>query len=371
MNKFNYYNPVQVTFGQGSFTQLNEVVGDRKVLLLTSKGFTKRGTVEQLKQQINSDIIIIDSIAPNPTIDELSFYYEKIIHQHFDVIVALGGGSVIDTAKVLSVYQESQSSFEPLKRLIKEGTEFEYKLRPIIAIPTTSGTSSEITPWATVWDNVNKKKYSLQLKDLWCELAIYDPLLTLSLSKELTIQTGLDALSHSFESLWNKNANYLSRDHAIQAAKEIIEVLPKLINDLSNIALRERLMYASLKAGLAFSNTQTAIAHAISYELTLRKEIPHGIACSITLPSIIKSIYGQEKNLDRALTEILGPLNENRLILLFNKLEVSLLFSNYGIQKEDLIKIKNGLVEIQRAQNSLVNTEVLFNELSSNISTLQ
>lgn len=367
MNNFTYYNPVNIVFGNGSFGKIPNIIGDRKVLLLTSQGFTKRGVVDKVKSLVKNVQFVIDKVPPNPTFKDLSQLYGEVKHNEIDAIVALGGGSVIDSAKVLSVYYSNQG-FNFIKELIKTGQGVGYKLIPIIAIPTTSGTSSEITPWATVWDTEEKKKYSLHLKDLWCETAIYDPCLTVTLPKEITIQTGLDALSHSFESLWNKNANFISRDHAIYAIKEILDVLPEIVNDLSNVELRERMMYATVKAGLSFSNTQTSIAHAISYYLTLNKGVPHGIACSITIPSIIRVIKGGDRNIDKSFVEIFGQVAVDKEIdNFFRKLNISLSLKDYGVNEVDITMIKDTLVNNQRAGNSIVNTQELLKLLGNTL----
>ena len=118
-------------------------------------------------------------------------------------------------------------------------------------------------------------------------------------SRELTISTGLDTLSHALESIWNVNANPVSANHAVLAARDVMDALPKLAEDLGNIDLRSRMARASLMAGLAFSNTKTAIAHSLSYPITLQHDVPHGIACSFSLPIIIKSVHRQRRDLRR------------------------------------------------------------------------
>ncbi len=109
----------------------------------------------------------------------------------------------------------------------------------------------------------------------------------LTVPASVTVSTGLDALSHALESIWNINANPLSDTFAISAIEDILECLPLLRSDLSNQELRSRMALAALKAGMAFSNTKTALAHSISYEMTLRFGLPHGIACSFTLPLVL------------------------------------------------------------------------------------
>ena len=140
------------------------------------------------------------------------------------MIVALGGGSIIDAAKVLAA---SGGSFETVrKHLTGEKPLKGATITPIIAIPSTAGTGSEVTSWATVWDAANGLKYSLAHRDLYPETAIVDPQIAISAPRALTLATGLDALSHALESIWNVSANPVSANFAVEAAREILETLP-------------------------------------------------------------------------------------------------------------------------------------------------
>ena len=131
-----------------------------------------------------------------------------------------------------------------------------------------------------------------------------------------TISTGLDALSHALESIWNINANPISSMYAIAASRRILLHLDKLTNDLNAINHRTAVAEAALYAGLAFSNTKTALAHSLSYPITLHHGVTHGIACSFTLPSIMLSIVGEDETVDTCLSEIFGPdLNAGALKL--------------------------------------------------------
>ena len=275
----------------------------------------------------------------------------------------MGGGSVIDSAKVVSVFSETKN-FGFVESLVRNKTGKEkYSLAPIIAIPTTAGTGSEVTPWATIWDMDEKKKYSLHLPDLWCVTAIGDPTLTLSMPKDITIQTGLDALSHSLEAIWNKNANSTSTNYAIKAAKEIIEVLPLLVDDLNNIELRSRMLKASLEAGLAFSNTQTAIAHAISYYLTAQRGTPHGVACSFSLPAIIKQVMGFNSQIDQSLVQIFGDLSSEPIRKMYQNINYN--YKNY-YSKIDFECLYSSVVDSARSKNFIFDnsiTEAILNEM--------
>jgi len=351
MEHFSYHIPTKIIYGIDTLDDIEKYFTDKKILLVTSKGHIKRGLLTKLE---NLNIVAtIDNIKSHPEFNHLEKIYEKVLNIQFDIILAIGGGSVIDGAKYLSVYNTSKEK-DFVTKLIKKETTKQYFIKPFISVPTTAGTSSEITPWATIWDMDEKKKYSLHLPELFSTIAIYDPVLTLSVPKDITIQTALDTLSHALESIWNKNANEITITHAIKAAKLIIKNIIPLANDLDNLEYRSNILKASIYAGLAFGNTQTAVAHAMSYYITAHKGVDHGIACSFTLPLIIDNIIGKYDFIDKALKEIFGELNSDKLRTILNQLNISTEFKDYGITNDELKYIISSLQNSQRAGNSLV-----------------
>jgi phosphonate metabolism-associated iron-containing alcohol dehydrogenase len=302
-----YANPVQIEFGVDSFAKLPELIGNRSYALVTYGEPFFDELASRLKKTAGAPVLVIQDVAPNPDyrlLTEQTGRFAKLARQP-DVIVALGGGSVIDSAKVFAAaggdfgkirtYLETQKGAEQLSAI------------PIISVPTTAGTGSEVTCWGTVWDEANGKKYSLARPNLYPTHAVIDPRLMLGKPLMLTISTGLDALSHALESLWNVNNNPVSANHAVSAARHVLDVLPKLAKDLGNIELRSRMAMAALFAGLAFSNTKTAIAHSLSYPITLRHGIQHGIACSFSLPMVLRSVGGVGGICEDSLKQIFGP----------------------------------------------------------------
>jgi alcohol dehydrogenase len=155
-----------------------------------------------------------------------------------------------------------------------------------LLVPTTFGSSSEITKWATIWDWEDKKKYSISNELLYPDKALIFPELSLTASRDITAYTALDTLSHAIESIWNIHKNPVTFHHAIEAIEICIKNLPLLLDNLGSLEYRTKIAKASFFAGLAFSQTRTAAAHALSYPLTLYHEIPHGYACSLTLGAI-------------------------------------------------------------------------------------
>jgi phosphonate metabolism-associated iron-containing alcohol dehydrogenase len=351
---FTYYMPTKIVYGENSLQNIGQYINGKKTLLVTSNGFIKRGWRNKIKELDINIVETVSEIKSHPEFKDLKIIYNKVINIDFEVILAIGGGSVLDAAKFLSV-RNDKKEYQFVEDLIKEKIPKEnYSLTPIISIPTTAGTGSEITPWATIWDMNERKKYSLHLPDLFSQFAIYNPALTLSVPKDITIQTGLDTLSHALESIWNKNATPITVNYAIQSATLIIDDLVKLSNNLDNLYYRDNIMKACMYAGLAFSNTQTAIAHSISYYMTVKKNLDHGIACSFTLPLLIDNVIGKYNFVDNALIEIFGELSSTKLREILKELNIPTKFNDYGVSNEEFIELKLSLSNNQRTMNSLV-----------------
>ena len=303
---WSYNSPVRVLFGNDGFASIAPLIDGRPYALVTYTDAPFRALADQVTKEAGKPLIVVNDIAPNPDcklLSEQSARFASLISGP-EVIVALGGGSVIDSAKVFAA---AGGDFNRVQRHLEAGcSEPTLATIPVIAVPTTAGTGSEVTSFATVWDEERGRKFSLAHESLYPEVAVVDPKLMLGKPYGLTLATGLDALSHSVESIWNVNANPVSARHAVAAAKAILADLPKLLGDLENLELRNRIAEASLNAGLAFSNTKTAIAHNLSYPITLGWGVQHGIACSFTLPTVLRSVAGVGGFRENALKQIFG-----------------------------------------------------------------
>lgn len=283
-----HYHPVRIISGPGCIQKVASHLKGNPWLLLTSPGFTRRGTTDRLKALVSPHTLQVhDQVEPNPDLDHLDQLTRHYRQNMPRGILALGGGSVLDTAKVLSLTLPC-SLDNPLHAVLRQGEEYSWNTSlEVIALPATAGTGAEVTPFATVWDRLNNKKHSISSELAYPELALLDPELTLSLPHKQTLYPGLDAVSHALESLWNKNATAISTAYAWQALSLALENLPDVLDDPGNLASRQNMQHASLLAGLAISRTKTAIAHSISYPLTSHYQVPHGLACSFTLPRLL------------------------------------------------------------------------------------
>ena len=339
---WNYHNPVHITAGNGSLNQLPALLAGRNCLLVTFPEAESLGLVQRVRGILGAQLRgVIDTIAPNPDVQWLASLYEQVQHAHAEVpvIVALGGGSAIDSAKALICHTPSGKFADLLAVLKQGGTLQPAGHKALIAIPTTEGTGSEVTPWATIWDQEGGKKYSLHQHCTWPEAAIIDAELMASLPAGATLASGLDALSHALESIWNVNRNPVSMSLAVQAARRTMATLPVLMQDLSNLQLRADMAQAALLAGLAFSNTKTALAHSLSYDITLQHGVPHGIACSFSLPLVLEMALGADPQVDAALLSIFDAMTPavavQRLQAFLRQLGVATDPAHYGVMPDD------------------------------------
>ncbi|MBM9536104.1 iron-containing alcohol dehydrogenase PsrA [Desulfobulbus alkaliphilus] len=349
-----YHNPVAVTFGLGCFDRIAILVAARPYLLVTYPDAHFAVLASRLAELLGPPAGMVSDVSPDPDIVDLARQSSGIamLETQPEVVLALGGGSVIDSAKVLAASAEGFATVETLLDGGKPSSG--WNPLPLIAVPTTAGTGSEVTCWATVWDRKASIKRSLEYPMLYPEAAVIDPHLMHSMPCALTVSTGLDALSHALESLWNRNVNSITATHAVAAARVILEALPALVADPENLDSRSRMAAASLSAGLAFSCTRTAIAHAISYPVTLRYGVPHGIACSFTLPMILDSLAEIEGLTGQGLREIFGPdlrVGARRLADTLDQLGVGLDPADYGIDTEEWAAIFNEATVGARGRN--------------------
>lgn len=336
-----FFNPVRSVVGAGALSSLPRLLAGRRALLVTFPEARQLGLVGRVQQMLGAQLAaVIDNVQPNPDVAELRTVYDDFWRDggaRTDVVVAIGGGSAIDTAKTLMVGTAS-GRFDELLAGLAAGQRWRPTgTRPLIAVPTTAGTGSEVTPWATVWDRTAQKKHSLHLDETWPSVALIDPELMLTLPASVTLQSGLDALSHALESIWNVNANPVSDTFAVAAVRETMDTLPRLLRQPGDLDLRSRMSLAALKAGMAFSNTRTALAHSISYEMTLRYGLPHGIACSFPLPMVLQRALGRRADRDAVLERALGPLDAapRRLATFIESLGVKTRFADYGVGDDE------------------------------------
>jgi phosphonate metabolism-associated iron-containing alcohol dehydrogenase len=294
-----FWNPVKITFGAGSLERLPELAASlpgKRIALITGQAIIRElGILDRVRSLLaDRELSVYEGVEPNPQLGQAQEAVNFAREHRAEAILGIGGGSALDTAKVVAATVPNGGEVVPLLE----------KLRPLsggslptVMIPTTAGTGSEVTRWATLWDLQAKKKYSLEGPGMYPTHALLDPKLTRTLPPMFTAATGMDALSHAMEAYWNRNANPISDAYALEAVRRIVDTLPMVVNEPDNLEHRTRMLLAALMAGLAFSNTKTAAAHSLSYPMTLHYGVVHGQASSITLPALLR--YNAEASLER------------------------------------------------------------------------
>ncbi len=277
-----YIQPVQIVFGDGKINELKEYTkGMKRILLVTGSFFSSSLLVRRIKSSC-SVVAIFDKISPNPDVAEVNDCSKLIREERIDGIIALGGGSTIDLAKAASV------RVEKIEEFYLEGKEIPDEHIPLIAIPTTAGTGSEVTSVAVLTDRRCGRKAPIASNSFYPKLTIVDPELTWTLSPYLTAVSGIDVLCHAVEGYWSKGHQPICDALALHAVKEVLEYLPIAYQQPRNRKAREKMAEASIIAGMAFAYPKTTSSHACSFPLTNHYRIPHGEACGLTLDYFVR-----------------------------------------------------------------------------------
>jgi alcohol dehydrogenase len=268
--------------GAGSAHQLNEAVdgfNPDKILIVSGKrSYETSGAKEIIEHQLKDYTLLrFCDFEENPNLVDLMKGVQLTKQFKPDLIVAAGGGSVMDMAKMISILPENP---EIARKIVLGEEPVPAKTVPIIMIPTTSGSGSEATKFAVVY--LNDSKYSILSEGFLPDAVFLDPELTYSLSPYQTAVSGMDALCQAVESYWASRANQESREYASRAIKLVLRSMKKSVNDPDSQSRHEMLIAANL-AGKAINITRTTASHAMSYALTTFYDIPHGHAVALTL----------------------------------------------------------------------------------------
>ncbi len=351
---FSFELPTRILFGVGALDNLRlelDTRGWKSVLVVTDSGVRKAGLVERLTAQLGGlDYAVYDGILPNPTVQCIEGALP--LAQGRDALIAIGGGSVIDSAKAINAVKAHGGSV-----LDYEGNDaVPGPCGPLIAIPTTAGTGSEVTFIAMVTVPERTQKVPLVSRYLAPTLAIVDPELTKSLPPHVTAHTGLDALTHAIETLVSISAQPISDLLALQAIRLIAEHLPCAVKDGSDMEARASLSYAALIAGIAFNNGWTGMAHAVAHALGGLYDLPHGLCCALALPATMEFNLDVQRAKYEQIAQVLGaPSAEGgieRVRALISGVGVPLCLRDVGVKEGDLDKI---------TELALADGTVLFN----------
>ena len=292
--------PEKIYFEAGSIAYLEKMPDISRAFIVTDQGMVKLGYVDKIlyhlrKREKHVHCEIFSDVEPDPSFDTVNKGLEMMRSFNPDVIIALGGGSPIDAAKGMWLfYEHPDADPEGLKLKFMDIRKRAYKFPKLgtktkmVAIPTTSGTGSEVTSFAVLTDKTKNKKYPLADYELTPDVAIVDPDLVMSLPKSVTADTGMDVFTHALEAYVSNMASDYTDGLAEKAAELVVKYLPKAYENGNDKIAREKMHNASTIAGMAFTNAFLGVCHSLAHKIGAEFHLPHGKINAILLPYVIR-----------------------------------------------------------------------------------
>ena len=286
---WDYLQPVKIRFGEGRVSEIRQLAQDlgcSNGLLVADPFFAKSGLADKIVAQSEGTLTsIFSEVSPNPDVTEVDSCAKMIRDKKIEFVVALGGGSAMDLAKAAASVCKTNESIR-----VYHGTGVAIKGEhlPLIAVPTTAGTGSEVTCVSVLTDHANGKKSPIVSDNFFPTFAIIDPELTYSMPPKVTAGTGIDVLAHALEGFWSKGHQPICDACALHAADLVFKYLFRAYENPEDKEARAKMCEASVVAGLAFTLPKTTASHACSFPLTNIHHIPHGEACGLTLDYFAK-----------------------------------------------------------------------------------
>lgn len=350
---FRYELPTAIEFGHGAVKELAVHIaglGGTKVLLVSDPGVQKAGMTGRLTEVLDRagiPYVIYNDIEPDPDIEGVMRGKAIASAEVCDCVVGLGGGSSLDTAKAIGLMLGNGGHIRDYVGIGKVPA----KGAPVIAVPTTAGTGSELTIWSVLSDKREKAKLSVGSAYNCPDLALCDPELTVSLPPHITAATGMDALTHALESFVNKATQPISEALSIQSMKLIARSLRTAVAQGDNLDARYDMLMASLIAAMAFNPTRLGLAHALAIPLGAHFHIPHGTVNAILLPEVMQYNLPGNAEKFRTIAQLFGmpvdhmPLWEaaEQAVIAVRRLKrdvgIGQTLSDYGVTEESLDRI--------------------------------
>lgn len=309
-----YYQPTKIHAGVNAIDQVGEIVKKygKRCFLVTTADEILKPLYEKVKKNLTGlgiEVIHYDGALPNPTTEIVEIGVCLLKESPCDVVLAVGGGSSIDSAKAIAflnqiedinweeIFQTYHSPFDDYELISKD-------VLPLISIPTTAGTGSQVTQAAVL--SKGKEKITFFHPCLFSKECILDPTLMKTLPARISASTGFDAFTHAFESYINPNSSFLSRQDSLKAMRVIIEILPKVLVEPDNLELRMQMSFADTLAGRALANAGAAVPHPLSEIIGGICKVAHGEALAVVYPSFIKHTH---KNYKEPFNEVANLFN--------------------------------------------------------------
>ncbi|GAA0086863.1 iron-containing alcohol dehydrogenase [Clostridium sp. CTA-7] len=353
---FNYYQPTKVHFGPSRLNELGEICkkyGNRCLLVTTADAPLQSlyNRTKNILESANIEVFHFDKVEPNPTVEIVQQGFDMLKKSPADFVLAVGGGSSIDTAKAIAFTNglekiDWDNIFNKFSSPFEDYPSYSETILPLISVPTTSGTGSQVTQAAVITKGDEKITFFHQ--DLFSKECIIDSELTVTLPPRITASTGFDAFTHAFESFINKRASLLSSMDSLKAMELIIENLPKVMKEPSNIKYREKMSMADTLAGRALANSGAAVPHPLSEIIGGIAHVSHGEALAVVFPPYIKKSFEENKEKFNRVAQLFNPsieLDNNDNVLydyiceLLETIGIRKKLSDLGVKEEEFEKI--------------------------------
>ncbi|MCG1013088.1 iron-containing alcohol dehydrogenase [Tepidanaerobacter sp. GT38] len=352
--------PRRVIGGAGSISQLSALAKDsgaKNIVILTDKGVYGTGITAKAEKILSDyNTKIVKDVPPEPEYNQVLNIYNKVKNDNFDMIVAIGGGSVMDTAKILAVLFTNPAYAEDILNpsLIKN------RGIATVFIPTTAGTGSEATPNSIVVVPEKELKVGIVNSNFIPDYVILDAEMTLKLPQSVTASTGVDAFCHAIECFISKKANPFSDMYALKAISLISKSIRNAYNNGEDISAREDMLLAAFYGGMCIASSSTVAVHALSYPLGGKYRIPHGISNAILLPYVMEynADYVEDKFKDVALAMGIDIKNKNcneiskevinEIFKMTEDIKIPRDLKKFGITKDDLENLVEGASGVTR-----------------------
>jgi alcohol dehydrogenase len=359
MHIIQQYIPAKLVFGDGCRkTFLNDVLqaGHKKILMISDPNIPdiSRSIAEEFAVG-KLNVFLDETIATEPTLRLFNTVLKKAEEENFDMVIGLGGGSVLDVAKLVAVFHKAEQKVENsygIGHVEKRGIK-------VCCLPTTAGTGSEVSPNAILLDERTNTKVGIISPHLVPDAAYVDPELTFSVPPSVTASTGLDALTHCIEAYANKFAHPLSNIYALEGIKRIASSLLTAYQNPKDPIARRNLAMGSLLGGICLGTANTAAVHALSYPLGSRYKVAHGIANAVLLATVLEANLdsASERYAEIALSMGIGPkasvtetAKEGIAFIkkLCNELHIPDSLIELGVTKKDIPELTRLAMQVQR-----------------------
>ncbi|MFK7697542.1 iron-containing alcohol dehydrogenase [Paenibacillus sp. HJGM_3] len=363
MRSYSYFCNTRIEMGMGLSGQLPELLSSlnigSSILLVSDPGIVKAGIVSPIQAALEASgyrVDLFDTVSPNPRDTECLAGAERFREQGIEAVVAIGGGSAMDTGKAIALLGPNGGT--PIDYV--EGKRPYTNIAPIICVPTTAGTGSEVTRSAVITEASTHRKLTLKHATLRPLMAILDPKLTFTVPRAVTAATGVDALVHAIEGYTCRATNPISQAFGARAMQTIVEALPIVFRDPGHERARYNMLEGSLLAGLCFGSSDVAAVHCLAEALGGLYDTPHGVANAVFLPYVLQYNTQEEKPIHAALARIMHFATESdpdeiaihKMITGIRDftamLEIPKLKDLPGVRKEDFARI----VELAVRNNS-------------------